>query len=327
MNPTVRPGIATKTAVSRTRNLRVGFMDYGMALVLLALMAYFSVSQPRFATWSNVQNLLLQMPALATLAVGQAFPIISGGFDLSVGSLTSVVSVVTAMVTLKFGLPAGILAGISVGGILGFINGWVISRLRILPFVQTLGMLSFASGLALWLTGGLPIENMPPSFSAIGTGSLGPFPIAAIVSFGIFALGWFLLERTVFGRYIYAIGGNEEAARIAGVPTARYVALAYTVCGLMTGVAGILLSSRVSSGIPTLGAGMELQAIASVVIGGVSLKGGIGRLPGVLLGVVVLSVIRNGLNLTNVSSYVQLMVTGLITVLAVAFDQVRTRSR
>lgn len=298
---------------------------YGMLIIFVVICIVFGLAQPSFASWSNLQNVLLQIPPLVLLALGEAFPILTSGFDLSVGSIVSATSVVFAIVDLRAGLIPGILAGLLIGGLLGVINGLVVSRLRINPFVATLGMLSFASGLALYITGGLPIQNLPESFSYLGSGYLGQIPVAAVVALLVFLVVWFVLERTPWGRYTYAVGGNEEAARASGVPVKRYVTLAYGMSGLLAACAAILLSSRVTSGLPTIGSGMELNAIAAVVIGGVSLRGGVGRMPGVVLGAFMLTVIQNGLDLANISSFIQQMVTGAVIVAAVLFDRLQKR--
>ncbi|MCL6592344.1 MAG: ABC transporter permease, partial [Alicyclobacillus sp.] len=328
----VDPGLATventtvteirKTGARRWWTARGG---YGMLLIFIALCMVFGLIQPNFLSLDNVRNILLQAPPLLLLAFGETFPVLTGGFDLSVGSMVSAASVVTAMVDMQAGLGPGLLAGICTGAVMGLLNGLGVAVLRINPFVVTLGMLSFASGFALYITGGLPIQNLPNSFSYLGTGYVGTVPVAAVVAFIVFLLLWFVLEKTPWGRYTYAVGGNEEAARASGIAVRRYITVAYIMSGGLAACAGILLSSRVASGLPTLGVGMELDAIAAVVIGGVSLRGGVGRMPGVVLGALILTVIQNGLDLANISSFVQEMVTGVIIVAAVLFDRLQRR--
>jgi ribose/xylose/arabinose/galactoside ABC-type transport system permease subunit len=326
-NKVVRENISTPVTKKSKLSMETFSMQgsYGMLLIFIVISLVFGLIQPTFFSMSNIRNILIQAPPLMLLAFGGTFPMLTGGFDLSVGSIVSVVSVVTTIVDLQYGLELGIVAGITVGGILGLLNGMGISLLRINPFVVTLGMLSFASGLGLYITGGLPIQNLPESFSFLGAGYIGTIPVAAIVTLIVFLIIWFVLEKTPWGRYTYAIGGNEEASRSSGIPVRRYITIAYVMSGILAACASILLSSRVASGLPTIGMGMELSAIAAVVIGGVSLRGGIGRLPGVVLGALILTVIQNGLDLANISSFVQQMITGIIIVAAVLLDRLQKK--
>ncbi len=294
-----------------------------MPVMFAVLCLVFTIGEPRFATFDNFQNIILQAPSLAILAFGQAFAILTGGIDLSVGAATGLISVAAAYSALDLGGWVGLVVGIAAGAGLGLVNGVMIAYFRIPPFIQTLGMLSFAKGLALWWTGAVPVQDLPPSFEYIGTAFWGPIPVSAVVAFLAFLLGWFLLEQTRFGRHIYAIGGNVEAARASGIDVRRVQLLAYMTTGAFAGLSAVVLSARINTGVPTLGEGGELAAIAAAVIGGVSLRGGIGRLGGVVLGALFLTVIGNGLNLANVSTYIQMMLTGCVIVLAVYSDLIR----
>ena len=300
------------------------FMGVGaLPVVIVVLGVIFGYFQPRFLSQTNLINVARQGSFLAIAACAQMFPILSGGFDLSVGAIFALVSVIMAQLTLEVGMAWGAAVALCAAGLVGLFNGLVISTFRVSPFVVTLGTLSAVRGVALILANGQPIFGMPKHFSFLGAGYVGPIPIPVIVGAAVFLVGYFLLRWTRFGRYMYAIGGNEEAARISGIHIKRYTTLAYVACSLLSGIAGVVLSSRVRSGQPTLGDGMELESIAAVVIGGVALGGGSGTLPGVLYGAIILSVIQNGLNLMNVSTFTQYVVIGMIITVAVIFDRLR----
>jgi len=288
--------------------------------------AYFALRQPLFASWSNALNVARQFSLLAVFAFAQTFPIVGGGFDISIGSQVGLASVVMALTTLEFGLVPGLAAGILSAGLLGMVNGFTIARFRVSPFVVTLGMLSAARGLALFLTNGQPIYGFGETFRLLATGYVGPFSAPLITATVVFAVGWVILNRTVYGRHLYATGGNEEGARLSGVNVGRVKFLSYVICSLMTGVGAMTLTARVASGQPNLGAGVELESIAAVVIGGVALGGGEGRLGRVVWGVLVISLLSNGLNLLQVSSYFQLMVIGVVIVMAVIFDGLKKQA-
>ncbi|MFQ5912696.1 MAG: ABC transporter permease [Nitrospinota bacterium] len=298
-----------------------------LPIVIVILGVVFTYAQPRFFSQANLINVARQGSFLAIAACAQMFPILSGGFDLSVGSIFALVSVIMAQLTLDVGMAWGITVALFAACLVGLFNGLVISTFRVSPFVVTLGTLSAVRGVALILANGQPIFGLPKHFSFLGAGYVGAIPIPIIVGAAVFFVGYILLRWTRFGRYMYAIGGNEEAARVSGIHIKRYTTLAYVVCALLSGIAGAVLSSRVRSGQPTLGEGMELQSIAAVVIGGVALGGGAGTLPGVLYGTIILSVIQNGLNLMNVSTYLQYIVIGMIITLAVVFDRLRHPQR
>ena len=295
-------------------------------VILVLIFILFSVVDPRFSSTSNMENIMLQLPFLVILSIGQSFPIVSRGFDLSVGSQMSVVSVVCALFTLQYGLFLGLIGGMVTGGILGAINGFMITKTRISPLIATVGMSSFAAGLALIITGGMPVQNMSDTFPLLGAGFLLHLPISFYITVLVIIVTYIVLQRTVFGRHLYATGGNEEAARLSGINVDMIKFLAYVICGVLAGLSAVVLSSRVDSGIPTLGADYTLQSIAAAVIGGVSLEGGSGTILGASFGALLLTVINNGLDLMNISSYVEMMVIGAIIVLAVYLDSLRKRS-
>jgi len=304
-----------------TKNLFTG-MGF-IPLLILLLVVITALNQKNFATFSNLQNISRQFSLLALIAVGQMFPILIAGLDLSQGGVMGAVSVLSTLAMLEYGVIPGCILGILIGGMFGLVNGTLIALFNISPFVVTLGMMSFARGLALMITNGQSIYGLPDSFSYLGTEYIGPFPVPFIIASLIFFISYVILHRTRFGRYIYATGGNEPAAKISGINVKLIKACAYMYCGLLAGLASVVISSRVNSGQPNLGTGAPLESIAAVVIGGVSLFGGEGKLRGVFLGVVVLSLISNSLNILNVNSYLQMMIMAMVIILAVIVDRFR----
>ena len=310
-----------KAFIHRMRSLMTGMGFIPLLILLLVIIT--ALNQKNFATFSNLQNISRQFALLALIAVAQMFPILVAGLDLSQGGVMGTVSVLSTLAILEYGVVPGCMLGIFIGGGFGLINGSLIAWFRISPFVVTLGMMSFARGLALMITNGQSIYGLPDSFSFLGTEYVGPFPMPLIIAVAIFFISYIILHRTRFGRYIYATGGNENAARIAGINVKLIKTFAYMYCGLLTGLAAVVLSSRVNSGQPNLGTGAPLESIAAVVIGGVSLFGGEGKLWGVFLGIVVLSLISNSLNILNVNSYLQMMIMAMVIILAVIVDRFR----
>lgn len=291
--------------------------ELGVALSIIALAAIFSSLQPLFWDRGNFLNISRQAAEPALLAMGQAIAMLAGGFDLSIGGIMGLTSAVVAYAVLAVGVVPGIALGILLGAFIGFVNGTLITRYRLPPFIVTLGMLSLCRGLAFIITGGLPVLNLPEEFSYLGgTGQVGGLPIATLIAVITFCVLYLVLTRFKFGYDVYSIGGNESAARLAGINVARIRTLIYVISGTLASIAAILLSSRVSSGQPSLGEGAELLSVAAVIIGGVRLRGGQGSLFGVMLGVTLLAVLANGLNLINMSSYVQLVAVGLIVMIA-----------
>jgi ribose/xylose/arabinose/galactoside ABC-type transport system permease subunit len=306
---------------------RIPWNRIGMPAVIVAMAVVFGSLNPNFWSVTNLANVSRQISILALLSLGQTFAILSGGIDLSVGSLLALVSVVCAQVMKEFGLVEGIAAGVAAGGLAGLVTGLIIARARVPAFIATLGMLVAARGAALTLSGGLPIAGLPREFLVLGAGYIGPFPIPTVVAAVAFVLAHVMLSRTRFGRYIYAMGSNEEAAVLSGINVAKYKMLVYIASGLFAGVAGVILTARVISGQPTLGEVQELYSIAAVVIGGGRISGGVGGIRTTLMGVLVLGILGNGLNLVQVSSYIQNIVIGAIIVGAVYVDLARERRR
>lgn len=302
-------------------------LQAGIPLAALAMCLFFAIQEPRFATIDNASNVARQFALLVIFAFAQTFPVLGGGFDISIGSQVGLASVAMAMTTQSSGLAAGLGMSVVAAGGVGLVNGLTISTFNVSPFVVTLGMLSFARGLALYVSDGVPIYGFEENFGFLGEGELGPLSMPFVVATIVFAVGWIVLNRTTFGRHLYATGGNVEAARLAGIPVRRVKALSYVICGLITGIGAAVLTSRVDSGQPNLGTGLELEALAAVIIGGVALGGGEGRLGNVVWGAVIISILSNGLNLLRVSSYIQLMAIGVVIVTAVVMDSWRKRVR
>jgi ribose/xylose/arabinose/galactoside ABC-type transport system permease subunit len=299
------------------------FSKYGIYFAFVLLASILSITSPPFRTLSNVENILQQISVNGIIAVGMTLVIITAGIDLSVGSVLALSAVVAASFAHADAhwLIVPILLGVLTGTACGTVNGILIAKKRLAPFIVTLGMMTVARGLALVYTSGRPVINLSESYDAIGGGSIGNIPFSAMIFFIVVLLGAFLLHYTRFGRYVYAVGGNELAAKVSGVNTDRVLIGVYALVGALAGMAGIVLSSRVMSGSPATATGYELDAIAAVVIGGTSLSGGVGTIAGTIVGVLIIGVMNNGLDLLNVSSYWQQIVKGLIIVLAVLLDK------
>lgn len=299
---------------------------YGIMFAFLLECVIFAISSEYFLTVPNLLNVVNQIVIYGIIAVGLTLVIITGGIDLSVGSVVALVGVVTALILKSEALPpflltvVAILVGLSIGTLSGAISGLMITRFNIAPFIITLAMMTICRGVAMLFSNGLSIGNLPPAFSFLGRGHVGIIPVPVIIMLIIFVFGHLLLTQTQFGRYIYAIGGNEEATRLSGVQTKRTKFLVYLLAGLLTSLSGVVLSARLGAGVPNSGLMYELYVIASVVVGGTSLMGGSGRISGTFFGVMIIGVLYNGLNLMNISSYWQQVILGLVIVAAVLLD-------
>ncbi len=301
---------------------------FGPLLALLLMCAALALLSEHFLTVDNLLNVFRQSAVNALLALGQLTVIITAGIDLSVGSLLGLCCVLAAM-ALKAGVPsaAAILIALGAGAALGALNGILFTKLRLPhPFIPTLGMMNVARGLALVLTGGFPISELPSSFRYWGAGTLAGVPMPVVVVLVFCLLFHLFLTRTTPGRDLYAIGGNRQAALLCGVPVDRRLILAYALSGLMAGAGAVILAGRMNSGFPLAGVGAELDSIAAVIIGGASFFGGVGTVLGTLVGALIMGVLRNGLNLLDVSAYWQTVVIGAVIVAAVWVDVVRQRA-
>lgn len=295
---------------------------FGIVLALVLIGVFLSFKTNTFLTSPNLINVARQISINGMLAVGVTFVLLTGGVDLSLGSVVALAGVIAAGFAHPGDYPVivPILMGILAGAGCGAVNGVIVTRGGVAPFIVTLGMMTIARGLALIVSGGKPVSNMSPELTRIA-GDIGGFPIPVLILAGVALFSWLFLSNARLGRYIYAVGGNENASRAAGINVHRVKTFAYTVCGALAGLAGVVLAARTTTGQPNAGVAYELDAIAAVVIGGTSLSGGIGGVGGTLLGALLMGVITNGLDLMNVSSYYQQVVKGVIIVGAVWLDR------
>lgn len=299
----------------------------GILIGLGVLSLSLSIFSSAFLTSANILNVLRQVTSNANMAFGMTFAILICGIDLSVGSVMALCGTVAAGLVERNGIsvPAAVLTGLVLGVMIGAFNGTIIAKTGIPPFIVTLAMMQIARGTAFVYTGGLPIRTVNPKFTELGTGYLGPIPLPIIYTSIFFILVSLLLNRTRFGRHVYAIGGNYDAAIYSGINTTRVTIIIYALIGFLSAFSGIILCARMYSGQPTIGVGFELDAIAAVVLGGTSMSGGIGNLGGTLLGVLVIGVLNNGLNLLNINSFWQLILKGIVILMAVYFDVLKKR--
>ena len=301
-------------------------------LIVVAVVAecvIFAVLSPSFLTVDNFVNVALQIAIYGILAVGMTLVIITGGIDLSVGSVVALAGVATASLMERLagqpsvGVTLAIVLGIVLGLISGGFAGLMVTRLRVPPFIVTLALMTIERGLAFILTGGFSIGNLPLGFGFLGRGHLGPVPVPVLTMALVFAAGYLLLSKSRSGRYIYAIGGNEEASRLSGINTKTVVHGVYLLNGGLAGLAGITLASRLGAGVPNAGLQYELDVIAAVVVGGTSLMGGVGSVMGTFWGTVFIGILNNGLNLANVDPYTQKVALGVVILLAVLLDRMK----
>ena len=301
-----------------------------IVIAFIVLCAALYLANPNFLDPINIRNVLRQTSINAILAIGMTFVILTGGIDLSVGSILAFGGMIASILVssslgevypVVIAVPIGLLAGLALGAVNGFFTGY----LRVPSFVVTLGMLSAARGLTLIASDGRPVSRLAAEYLFIGQGAILSIPIPILIMFGTYAVAWFVLYRTTFGRYVYAVGGNEEAAKISGVRVRLIKFSVFCISGLLSALGGIILSARTTAGLPQAGETYELDAIAAVVIGGTSLFGGRGTLFGSLIGALIIGVVNNGLDLLGVSAYFQLIFKGAIIVAAVLLDSLRRR--
>ncbi|BAE73888.1 Ribose transport system permease protein RbsC [Sodalis glossinidius str. 'morsitans'] len=321
---------------------------YGIIIaffVLCLVVTIIGEVQVANGAWSNNyflrnENMLIvlrQISINGILAIGMTFVVITAGVDLSVGSVLALSGIVAArFATTNSGLSIGdsahalimpMLVALAIGIVCGLINGTILARYRLQPFIVTMGMLSAARGLALLTTDGNPVSQLNPDFRWLGNGYVLGIPVPVILFIALFALGWVLLNKTLFGRYVYAVGGNQKSARTSGISVVKIKVLVYTLCGALAGIAGLILTARTGSAQTSAGAAYELDAIAAVVIGGTSMAGGVGTLVGTFFGILIIGVMNNGLDLLGVQSYYQQIIKGALIVVAVLLDPSRKQQR
>jgi ribose transport system permease protein len=312
--------------------VRLGVLPF----LLLIVVVVFWLLSDNFLTLRNLLNVARQSTYLTMVAMGQMLALLAGGFDLSVGTILAVTSVVGAMAmsTVAAGFPdapvlaimVGMLAGFGAGLSVGVANGIGVALFNVSPFMMTLGMASVGFGTALYLTGGVPVYGMPAEFGEIfGVGQFFGVPTPIYVTVGLIFVMYVILNWTRMGRYFYAIGGNLKASVLSGINTRLYLFLAYVLCAALTAISGIMLTARLETGEANIGASMPLESIAACVIGGVSLRGGSGRVGNVVLGAVFIGLVQNGMNLARIQSYLQIVVIGVLLIVAVVADQLRQR--
>lgn len=301
-------------------------------VLLVVLLALFT--RGRFLGAQNITNLIVQVAPIGIIALGMMLAIITKGIDLSVGATVAVAAVIGSSLaqvgSTRFPpMPVfvSIIAALAVGAVVGGIVGGLVAKFKIAPFIATLGMMTAARGVALIYTDGRPVSNLAPGYNFLGQGSILGIPVPIFLFALIAGITWVLLQRTRFGRHVYAIGGNEQAARVSGINISRVQFLIYTYIGVLAALAGIILSARIGSGNPTLGTGIELDAITATVIGGTSFNGGVGTVWGTVVGSLIIASINNGLDLMNVSPFAQMVVKGVIIVLAIIIDEFKNRRR
>lgn len=301
---------------------KIDWSKYAIVIALLALVLFFSFTSESFFTATNLFNILRQVAIIGICSVGMTFVILTGGIDLSVGSVVGVAAV-TAGTLMSQGVHfvlASIVALLT-GMIIGLFNGVLINEIGMFPMIATLGMMTALRGVAYLITGGLPVYGVPKPFLILGQGYLFKIPIPVIIMVAIFILGYIILNKTVFGRTVYGSGGNAEASRLSGVSVRFVTYEIYALEGLLAALAGVILLSRVNSGQPTAGTGYEMDIITACVLGGVSITGGEGKIGGVLIGVIIMGVLTNGMILMNIPEFWQWVVKGSVLLLAVTFDK------
>jgi len=314
---------------------------YAIVIVFVGVVAVFALlTSGNNLQTQNIFNIVVQMAPIGIIALGMMFAIITKGIDLSVGSTVALAAVVAASLaqipsaSSKFnfgpgGIPVfvAVLAGLLVGALVGLVNGSIIAVFRIAPFVMTLGMMSMARGSAMLFTEGRPISTLAPQYNFLGSGSIIGIPVPIWLLAIVAAITWVILERTRFGRHVYAFGGNDQAARVSGINIRRVQLGIYTFIGLLAGLAGMIVTGRVGSANPGMGTMWELDAITATVIGGTSFTGGVGTVWGTIIGALIIQVIDNGLDLMGVSPYVKVVVKGAIIVVAIILDERKNRRR
>lgn len=302
---------------------------FSTIFILFVLVIVFTAASQNFLKWNNFLNILRQVSVLSILTAGMTFVIISGGMDLTVGSLLGLTGVVLAQFTTKAGLPvaASVILTIIIVTVFGMATGVLIEGLRVSAIVITLGMMTVARGLAYIISGGLPVYDIPESIVFLGQGYLLGIPVPVIIMLIIVIIMGLILKYSYFGRYIYAIGGNVEAARLAGVAVSKIVISLYAISAFLASIAGIVLAGRLSSGAPASGDGTEMDVVTAVVIGGVSVNGGKGNMFGAFMGAIIIGVLSNGLTIMNIGEYYQKIVKGAVLIMAVAFDVLANREK
>jgi ribose/xylose/arabinose/galactoside ABC-type transport system permease subunit len=308
---------------NKRKTIQNYLLDYGIVLVLIVLFIFFSVISDRFLQTSTIFTILKQVSMTGIISVGMAFVMLTGGIDLSVGAVAGVTSVLAAVMMTSGGMSifAACAVCLAIAAMAGFINGVCVNAFNIPPLIGTLGVMTSLRGVAYLISNGSPVYGFDASVKNFAQGSIGFVPFPVILMILVFIIGAFVLFQTRTGRYIYSVGGNEEASRLSGIKVHKIKYLVYAISGLLSGVAGLVLLSRTNSGQPSAGAGYEMDAITAVVLGGVSINGGKGNIWLVVVGVVIMGTLSTGMVMNNINDYVQQVIKGLVLIGAVAFAQ------
>ncbi len=312
-----------------TKKMNIGKVigDYKTILILVGLVIVAACASPHFMQVSNIMNILQQVSIIGIVSIGMSFVILTGGIDLSVGPCLSLITILVALLQQQAGI-VSILAAVGAGFAIGIVNGLIITRCNVQPFIVTLGMMSVLKGIALTISQGSPISGTAESIQWIGRGKIAEvFPTSALLMIAIAVIAAIILKYTPLGRYTYAIGGNPEATRLSGINVENYTMIIYGISGLLAGFAAILMATKLDMGKSTVGDGMEMDAIAAAVIGGISLRGGVGKVSGTIIGVFIIGILANLLNLLNVSGYTQNIFKGAIIVAAAILQGLQDRKR
>ncbi|MGN0353698.1 MAG: ABC transporter permease [Muricoprocola sp.] len=295
---------------------------------LFVLIIFFTIMSKNFFTARNLLNIAKQVSILGIASIGMTYVILLGGIDLSTGSIISLVNIAAAYFMVNMGLHPviAIILSLVISTLIGFLNGIIIAEINMPALIVTFASQTIFGGLAYIICNGTPISRFPESFLAIGQGYVGPIPVPAIIMVVCFAVGWFILVKTYFGRYYYALGGNEEAAELSGIHVKAVKCMVYSLSGLFAGIAGLVMLARANTGQPNAGLGYEFDVITCVVLGGVSVSGGSGKMSNVIAGVLIIGVLSNGMVLLDISSYMQMVIKGIILLLAVGADCIQQKN-
>jgi ribose/xylose/arabinose/galactoside ABC-type transport system permease subunit len=304
------------------KKISIQWNKYGLVFAFVIWCVVVTILEPAFLTTSNLLNVLRQISIVSVIAIGAFLAILTGGIDLSVGSVAALAGVVAAILMKRFNMAVawGIMGGVLIGALIGAANGIMITKMKMAAFIATLITMNFAKGLAFIFTDGVPISGLPSPFVFLGRGYLWFLPFPIVIMAAVFLVTGWVMRQTRFGMRVYGIGGNPEAVRLSGVNVHRYLQIVYLVSGAAAGLGGVLLASRLDSGTPNVGETYVFDAITAVVLGGTSLAGGSGRVVGVFLGSIFMGTLGNGLNLLNVPSYWQLIAKAVLLAVAVSID-------
>lgn len=297
--------------------------QFAMLIALFVLLIFFSVATEGFLSSTNIFNILRQVAVNGIAAVGMTMVIITGGIDISAGSMMGVASVCCATLMVSGVHPVfAVVLVMVLGLIIGLCHGFFVHNVNLPPMITTLATMGILRGITYIISGGLPVYGFPEKFNMIGQGYLGPIPVPVIIMVLCFIIGWFILEKTAFGRYVYGVGSNIEASRLSGINVSRVMYGVYGLCGMLSAMAGVVLLSRVNSGQPKAGEGYEMDIITAVVLGGVSTSGGEGRIRNVIIGLLLMGVLLNGMVMMNIPDYYQRVVKGCVLLLAISYDKI-----